>query len=584
MPEIAQSLVEELAEAAAALRSPRAVELVQAIREHSSAARLQILVVGSTGSGRASVVDVVLQRPGLLPQSPLPKAPLGIAVRYGPAAVVETIAADGARAALPPGRLRSFLTGAAEQYVAVEMQAPCEALKLCDLRIEPLEAHRSPSQWHDLLAATDFAILVLNATALLSEQERRFVRDQLADGYGLARVGIIVNRMDLVPEEERASLLELVRIFLGPFESQPAILELSATQALQELASGEEGTHEGCPYSGYDALKTLLSDLVERHAALREAALHAALEAALAELAEGAAREQALLSLDQTEVAELRARIASRRDWLQARVERTQRRVDTFVGTLIREQLLQESQSFGDVFRRRLPDEIMEVEDIGAIKRHLPGYIETVWGEFLNGQMIAVQSKLTDETMTIDRMIETDLEELLGPWAGLEHLFQEVGPAADGIRSFVMPKRGRHRASGAAKGLSLYGYIMLFFNPPLGVLSLAASHLVRRFYQGDIERADKQAIIASATSACRDFERDLRVRIDEQFAQLAAQLKTEVSALYADGVGRIEAALAESAARGQEVDARRAEIATLTGETIPRLRLLFEQLGRREVA
>lgn len=39
-------------------------------------------------------------------------------------------------------------------------------------------------------------------TALLSERERHFVRDILKPNLGLERVAIVINQMDLVPEDE----------------------------------------------------------------------------------------------------------------------------------------------------------------------------------------------------------------------------------------------------------------------------------------------------------------------------------------------------------------------------------------------
>jgi len=616
------SLVEKLEEAAIELDDPQALELARTIREYSGTAKLQILVVGSTGSGRSSVVNAVLRQASLLPRSPLPKAPLGILVRYGPSSLAEIVAVDGTRSALPPAKLRSFLTSAAsvdgpgtrpprgglQRVLAVEVQAPCELLKTCDLRIEPLEADRHPEgtrqQWRDLLAGSDVTLLVLNATALLSHQERQFVQNYLVDGYGLQRVAIIVNQMDLVPEEERNTILELVRTFLGPYESQPAVLEFSASEALEELdTEGQpEGTRQalttpkpaagspkpaaGYPVpDGYGALNTLVGDLVERYGPLREAALHAALDAALAELMEGVARQQALLSIDQTEADELRETLASRRQWLQQRVERTQRKVDTFVGTLIKEEFLRAGEGFGEVFRRRLPDEIMQIEDMSTIKRHLPGYIETAWAEFLHRQMLVVRSRLIEETRSVDQLIKNDLEELLGSRAaGVRHLLADFALGSEALRTFIMPKRGKHRAAGAARMLSLHGYVMLFFNPPMGVLSLAASHVIRRKYKAGMEAADIQAIVAAATSAERELERELSKRMEEQFAGFTEQIRAEVASVYADGIARIEEFLDRGAARHRNVDARRSQITRLANETIPRLRTLLEQLDKQVVA
>jgi hypothetical protein len=125
---------------------------------------------------------------------------------------------------------------------------------------------------------------------------------------------------------------------------------------------------------------------------------------------------------------------------------------------------------------------------------------------------------------------------------------------------------------------------MLFFNPPMGVLSLVASHVIRRQYKAGMEAADIQAIVAAATSAERELERELIKRMEEQFAGFTERLRAEVASVYADGVARIEEFLDRSAARHRNVDARRSQITRLANETIPRLRTLLEQLDKQVVA
>ena len=124
-------------------------------------------------------------------------------------------------------------------------------------------------------------------------------------------------------------MIELVRAFLGPYQSQPAVLEFSAQQALQADSGPER-----------EELSTLLEDLLQRRSPLRDMAVQRALESALDDLAETAERLESLYSLDEKEVEQARSEIASRRDWLDGRVQRTQRRVRSFVATLLKEQLL----------------------------------------------------------------------------------------------------------------------------------------------------------------------------------------------------------------------------------------------------
>lgn len=577
-------LLDEIAQLASELGDAAATDLITTVRNQSGTSRLRILVVGSSGSGRFSLVNAILQQRNLLPTSPIPKLPLGVAVRHGESLTLEIVAKDGERTALPPHKLGAFLLDAgssADGHLIVDVRARAELLTMCDLRIESLAARRSAAEWTELLAATDFVLLVLNATAMLSQQERDFVRDVLNPVFGLERTAILINQMDLVPEDERASIVDLVRTFLGPFESQPVILECSAAEAREALLAGNSANARG-----YDTLMNLVQvDLVERHAELRERAARQAVTICLDELSAAVARQNALLEMSQTEAKGILDGIDSRQAWLQARIQRTQHRISAFVATHIKEQLLREIEGFAAVFSRRLPDEISKIEDLTLIKRHLPGYIESVWSEFMNRQLIAVRSKLMDEAQMVVRMIETDLDELLeGQGPEIQKLLIGFNPIGASLRSFIMPKRGKHRAETIAKGLGLTGLVVFTFDPPLGLASLGAAHLLRRVFKQDIALADKKAIVASALSATHELEYQVKRHIEDQFGELARNLEKEIAGLYAEGVARVREFLAESMARHEELEARRAELGKLQRVTIPKLRRKLDHLALREAA
>jgi hypothetical protein len=566
------STLEEIADIAGILDRPRLFETIEGVLEHRRAAKLQLLVVGSAGSGRSTLANILLRQPELLPESPIPKPPVGIELRHGERISAMRVGADDSRTALPVGRLRSVLTdpdaGHGERVV---VHAPCDLLEMCDLRIESLEAGLSPGGRRTVLGGTDYVILLLNGTALLSNAERQFVRDGLAAEVGLERVALVVTHMDLVPEDERDSILELLTTFLGPFQSQPAILSLS----LREVA------RHGPDAAGYDALITLMNDLLEQRAPIRDAALQQMLGALLDEVEAAATEIEALYALEEEDVRRVQEGIAAQRTWLERRIERVHGRIEAFVDTLLKEQLLRQIEGFGEVVRARLPQEIASVDDLAVIRRHLPGYLETIWTEYLRGRMIAVRTELLEEEMRLNAMIDADLLELLtGAGQGMDGMKRsfETDPLA--LHVFIMPKRGKHRATNVVRGLSLNGFFMLFFAPQIGIMSLAASQVIQRLFKEDISSADRQAVIASAAPASRELEREIKRRIAEQFATLTQQLKDEASSTYQRGVEQITAMLGTRATHQHDLEARRAEIWQVVRERLPRLRALTEQVGQ----
>lgn len=565
------SFLEEIADIARTLDRPRILETIERVLEHRRAPKLRLLVVGSVGTGRSTLVNILLRQPELLPESPIPKPAVGIDVRHGERISAIKVGPDETRMVIPGGRVRSILAemdGANSERVLI--QAPSDLLEMCDLRIESLEAPLSPSGWRADLGSTDYVVLLLNGSALLSDAERRFLREHLAAEVGLEHVAIVITHMDLVPEEERDSILELLRTFLGPFQSQPAILDLS----LRDVARGGPGT------AGYDALTTLMSDLLEHRVPMRDAAMRQMLAALLDDVESAAKEIEELYSLEDKDVRRAQETIASQQAWLEKRVERMQGRIEAFVDTLLREQLLRRIEGFGEAVRTRLPQEIDSVDDVAVIRRHLPGYLEMVWTEYLRGRMIGVRADLVEEETRINAMIEADLLELLSS-AGQNrdgmHRDFEIDPHA--VHVFVMPKRGKHRATNIARGLSLNGFVMLFFAPQIGIISLAASQVIQRAFREDISKSDRQAVIASAVPASREMEREIKHRVQQQFATLTERLKEDAASAYRRGVEQITEMLDERALHRQDLEARRAEIRVIVRERLPRLRAVWSRIG-----
>jgi hypothetical protein len=574
------TLLTHIKDAAVLLNNQEIIDLVSTIQQQTGSPRLRLLIAGTPGSGRFSLANVLLKQPGLLPAVPIPRVPLGIRITYNDTSTIEGFASDGITSIIAPDKLRGFLTSAesdATQYEGLHVHTNSEILKTCDVCIETIGARRTAGEWKELLANTDFVLLVLNAVALLSEQERRFIRDILQPDFGLARVAIIINKMDMVAADERASIAELVRTFLGSFESQPLLLELSAAQASTALAEADELLLAS---SGYAALQQLVAhDLLERHRTLKAAALRQASELCLAELETAVKRQQALLATDEDDLQKLLDQLDPRSQWLQARAERAQHRIEAFVSTLLKEQLLRDMEEFSSRFRQQLPDEILTVEKIEAIKRHLPGYIETVWNEFFTYQMPPLRNQLIDEMQQISDAAAADLQELLGSQAApFQEALTDFDPVPPSMKAFIMPARGHHPAGTTATWMQVGGLALLLPFPQISLVLIGVGQAVRMIFQGDITYADKRALIASVINASYDLERQVKQQVERHFEQLAEELKQTVSEMYTQGVAHVRASLQSSLTRHGEVAARHDQVKHLANETVPGLRRTLEQL------
>jgi hypothetical protein len=576
------TVLEHLRNAAEPLDDQRLNVLIGVLWEHSRTPRPQLLIAGTTGSGRSSLVNLITGNLDLLPRSSLRKLPIPIVLKLGAAPRAEVEAAGGARLSIPFRNLRAALSGelaGTPQPQMAEVYAPGDLLSLCDLRVDALDVEHEESYWRDLLAGSDYLLLVLNATSPLSHAERLFVRDFLVENFGLQRVAIIINQIDRVPEDEREAIADHVRAFLGSFAAQPSILSVSLEALLRDAES------KGPPSAEREAIDRLVGDVTEHSAAVKDRTLVAGVRMALQELERTVIATEAILSLDSARVEELKVTLKERETELTERAHRLEQRIHTFIGTLIREQLLRETASFGDMLRRRMPDEIRAVEQVGTARKFLPGYLERVWTDLLERQMVATRGKLADEAMTVNRMIEADLHEVLGDeLASLDAGVADFGPIEESLRTVVMPKRSKHYATGIAKGLSLHGYIMLYFNPPLGVLSLLASQGVQRAYRSQITGSEMEGLVASGLVAEHTLEDEISKRINAQFDELLADVREEILFAYRRVVAVAETALASDLPSAEDAEARRHMLRELREVSIPQLRAELERIVEPQTA
>ncbi|BAZ08818.1 GTPase Der [Calothrix sp. NIES-4071] len=566
MLETIHSLLDKINDIAVELQEPTTTKLVTAVREQLNTSKLRILVVGSTGSGRSSLSNVLLEQP-ILPVSPIPKAPISINIQYGGTDAVELATTNGLNQPIPQKELWSIVTRSNTdftKYSSIKVETNCELLKTSEIRIESIAARRSITEWKELLAKTDYIILVLKATALLSEQEKQFIKNILVSNFGLERVAIVINQMDLVPEDEHVSIVELVRSFLGSYESQPVLIESSAVLA---------------DY-GYEALMSLVKvSLLEKHNSLKSAALCQAMEICLTELTEGIIRQNALLALNEAQCKDLMNQIDSRNQWLQTRVEKSQNRVELFMSTLIKEEFFREIEGFSNALREQLPKEIMSVEDITTIRRYLPSYLDTIWAEFFYSQQSFISSKLSSEMVEISKLVEEELRDLFGDnIVKVEDLLTSFDPTPANRKAVLMQKKTSNQMGTIATGIQFAGFLLLIPALPLGVFTIGAGQIVRVAYKKEMQISEKQSIVSSTLSTTRELECQIKKQVEAQFVTLTEELKQRISELYDQALTEIYATLKNGVNMHKELGTKKEQLDKFNTVTIPELSKQLKQI------
>jgi small GTP-binding protein len=224
-------------------------DLAAAIRDDAKRrlddGRIRVVVLGEIKHGKSSLINAVLGD-ALLPVGVTPTTGAVVAIRVDPELDADSIAA-GER-----GRTGTFLVSAAGEHVELErdrFDVLARGKQHDELGRTPellVDAERMPATlelidtpgFNDIdrfraavsrseLPRADVLVLVLDATQVLSRSELGLIRDAIAAVGGLdqsgARCLLVINRIDLVPEDERGRIVEhiqaeLARVIPGPLE------------------------------------------------------------------------------------------------------------------------------------------------------------------------------------------------------------------------------------------------------------------------------------------------------------------------------------------------------------------------------
>ena len=574
MAQTIQSFLSQLKDTARVLDKSETIDLITTVENQVNSSKLRFLILGNTGSGRSSVTNVILGQSELLPVSPIPKAAIPVTINYGNTLSIELAAKNGLKRSVSTEQLRTILTSFntdATEYENIEIQTDSDLLKTCSFRIETITSKRKDIEWKEILATTDYIILVLKAVAILSESEKKFIRDVIVPHFGLERLVILMNKIDLVPNDEKSSVSELVNRFLGSFESQPILINFSA--AIDESS-------EKILNSGYESIMNLLkSDLLQNSDRVKLATIRQAVEICIAEVEQRAIRQSTLFSTDETELKQLLNKINFQKQSLQERIHKVHNKVEVFINSLIKEKLFREIENFRFSLQEQLSDEVMAIKDIKVIKKHLPGYLETLWLEFFNIQKAKMTSQITEETKRINKIIKEDLIELTDDTNNsFQKSLNSFEAASVNMNNFLMPKRGTSGIGMFSTGLELAGLFMFAASPPVGLAYIGAGAITRIISKKSINTSEKQAIVESAMNTIKELEAQIKKQIDQNFSELTDKFKSAITDLYSQEIVQIRNELEQHLKEKQTLSSKKEDLNRLTSDTIPEFRKQFNQI------
>jgi GTP-binding protein EngB required for normal cell division len=245
--------------------------------------RFNLAVVGQFSRGKSSLMNAILGTEKL-PTGILPLTSVITTVAYGEKERVLllregwTMTQEIRLDQLPEYVTQDQNPGNEKKVLLAEVQLPHELLRLGVHFVD------TPGVASSILANTrttrqflpdaDAAILVTSFDSAMNEAEVAFLQEVRAHVH---KVFVVVNKLDLVTESERESVLNAVRNTIRPLfpDASTPIFAVSARRA---LAAKKSGSGEELSASGLPALESALSDFLKTDKA-RESLLNTAARA-----------------------------------------------------------------------------------------------------------------------------------------------------------------------------------------------------------------------------------------------------------------------------------------------------------------
>ncbi len=411
---------DRLSELAAALGH---ADVAAAIRDDAKRrlddGRVRVVVLGEIKHGKSSLINALLGA-ALLPVGVTPTTGAVVAIRVDPEFVEPDPELDGAASV---GRTGTYLVTAHGARVELERERfdvlargkdHDEAGRTPELLVEAerlpptLELIDTPG-FNDIdrfraavsrseLPRADVLVLILDATQVLSRSELGLIRDAIAAVGGLdqsgARCLLVINRIDLVPEDERPRIVEHIR---GELETViPGPLEPFLTDAKTALRDPKADSE---PVRAVARLRDELFSLAGRGREILPARARAAMLRYAKLLGYNAAIQARALRLEHAEIAEEIAAVeqamAARASDL-ASLRRTIAEADQTIIAASRERLVGFRAELEEAARAQIHQ-----ADIHTLTQVVPGAIQDAFLDFVHHEGERLRTELEQLTREV---------------------------------------------------------------------------------------------------------------------------------------------------------------------------------------
>jgi small GTP-binding protein len=367
--------------------------------------RFHLVVLGEFNHGKTTFVNALLGAP-VLPTGVTPTTAVIHHVVHGERPGARAVADGGHAQGLPVEQVADYVVGgraAADEVRYLEIDYPAAILDggvvLVDTPgVNDLNSTRAEITY-SYLPRADAILFLLDAGQILKESERSFIASKLLS-QSKDKVIFVINKIDLLDDEEREEALAYARTHLARLVDEPKVYTVSAQRSL-------EGDPDGGGLTELTAvLKTYLTE--ERGRVLLDNALDAGLRAA-ATLKQSVAIQKRALEMDQSELERRLAALEKDLSSSEAMGEKRERQIRESLSA-VKALIRRETIEFGKRFALALPGEI-ESSKSEDLKRYLPSFMEERFRAFADSQGEELAKRLEQVAEEAITFVSEDAQE-----------------------------------------------------------------------------------------------------------------------------------------------------------------------------
>ena len=524
--------------------------------------RFHLVVLGEFNHGKTTFVNALLGAP-VLPTGVTPTTAVIHHVVHGETPHAKAVGAD-AEHDVPVEQVADYEVGgkAAEEEVRyLQVDYPAAILEggvvLVDTPgVNDLNSTRAEITY-SYLPKADAILFLLDAGQILKESERAFIANKLL-AQSRDKVIFVINKIDLLDEEEREEALAYARGHLARLVDEPRVYAVSAEKAL-------EGDLDGSGLAALTGeLRTYLTE--ERGRVLLDNALDAGLRAA-GTLEQSIRIQKRALEMDQEELErrlEALEKDLSHSEEMADKRERQIRESLSAVKAIVR----RETEEFGKRFALAIPGEI-ESSKAEDLKRYLPSFMEERFRAFADQQGEELAKRLEKVAEEAIAFVTEDAQERSRK---LDELLGGTGPEVDLSVNTLAYDVG-------VIALGAFGIgIMALSNVFVGGAMTLAAPVLAYFFRGRADKEMKKRAQEEAPKAIEEAAKKLAEAFDAQIDGFGDKLVEFVRSANEEVTRSIAEVVRTARTARQEGDEELEELTQTVGTSMGRLRAVADKM------